>query len=187
VAMMLVGKMIGKVDIRLILSIGLGVTILAQWQMTGFSLLMGVSPIILSGITQGFGLGFIFVPLSVVSFSTLDRSLRNEGTAIYGLVRNIGSSMGISIVEALLSENTQRAHASMIEHLRPDNPLASSLFQAGQSQLAMLNAEVTRQAAMIAYIDDFHLMMIIAIASFPLLLLLRDASNGGAAKPPVME
>lgn len=193
VAMILVGRLIGRLDIRLLIGIGLGVTIVAQWQMSGFSLLMGMSPIITSGILQGVGLGFIFVPLSVISFSTLSRTLRNEGTAIFSLVRNIGSSIGISIVQALLSENTQRAHASMVEHLRPDNPLAVSpdwpnaLYQAGQGQLAAINAEVTRQAAMIAYIDDFHLMVLVVLASFPLLLLLREKRNGGSASDIVLE
>ena len=179
IAMMLVGRLIGRLDIRAILAIGLATTIVAQWQMSGFSLLMGMSPVIVSGVLQGFGLGFIFVPLSVISFSTLTRSLRNEGTAIYGLVRNIGSSMGISIVQALLTENTQRMHASLTEHLRPDNPLTGGLYQAGQGQLMAINGEITRQAAMIAYIDDFRLMMIVALASFPLLLFLREVRHGG--------
>src|SRR5438270_263753 len=96
-------------------------------------------------------------------------------------MRNIGGSIGISIVVATLAENTQIVHSRLIESLRPDNPLAQapflapnfSLFETGG--MAALNAEVTRQAAMVAYINDFKLLMILALAALPLLLLLRPA------------
>ena len=103
-------------------------------------------------------------------------------------MRNIGGSVGISIVEALLIENTQVVHSQLVEHLRPDNPLARAPFLAAPYSLtapagvAALNAEVTRQSAMVAYIDDFKLMMLIVLVSVPLLLLLRKpgAAPGGA-------
>jgi len=102
-----------------------------------------------------------------------------QGTAIFSLMRNIGGSIGISIVVALLSENTQTVHSRLIENLRPDNPLAQAPFLAppyslsAPSGIAALNAEVTRQAQMVAYIDDFQLMMVIILVAAPLLLLLR--------------
>jgi DHA2 family multidrug resistance protein len=151
----------------------------AQWQMTGFSLYMGMGPIISTGVLQGFGLGFVFTPLSIVTFSTLPRHILTQGTAISSLTRNIGSSVGIAIVVALLAENTQTVHSRLVEHLRPDNPLARMPHMAlpfsltDPSGLAALNAEATRQAAMVAYIDDFKLMMMIVIVGLPLLLLLR--------------
>jgi DHA2 family multidrug resistance protein len=128
---------------------------------------------------QGFGLGFVFTPLSIVTFSTLPRHILTQGTAIFSLTRNIGSSVGIAIVVALLAENTQTVHSRLVEHLRPDNPLARMPYMAppysltDPSGLAALNAEATRQAAMVAYIDDFKLMMMIVIVGLPLLLLLR--------------
>ena len=94
-------------------------------------------------------------------------------------MRNLGGSIGISIVVALLAENTQTVHSRLVEGLRPDNPLAHAPFLAlpyslsTTSGIAALNAEVTRQAQMVAYIDDFKMMMIIVLASAPLLLLLR--------------
>ena len=138
---------------------------------------------------QGFGLGFVFTPLSIVTFSTLPRHLLTQGTAIFSLMRNIGGSVGIAIVEALLDQNTQIVHSRLVEHLRPDNPLARAP-QLGPpyslvtpSGVAALNAEATRQAAMVAYIDDFMLMMLLVIAAAPLLLLLRRPRSipGGAA------
>ena len=178
VAMFVVARLIGRVDTRLVIVTGLLVTAVALWEMTGFSLYMGTSPIIVTGVLQGFGLGFVFTPLSTVTFSTLPRQLLTQGTAIFSLMRNIGGSVGIAIVEALLTENTQIVHSQLIEHLRPDNPLAQAQLAAPYSLtipsgVAALNAMATRQAAMVAYIDNFHLMMIMVIAGLPLVLLLR--------------
>jgi DHA2 family multidrug resistance protein len=179
VAMFLVARLVGRIDTRLIILIGLLLTAVSQWQMTGFSLTMGPELVLVSGVLQGFGLGFIFTPLSTITFSTLPRHLLTQGTALFSLTRNIGGSCGVAIVVALLSENTQIVHSRMVEHLRPDNPLAQAPFLAAPyslslpSGVAALNAEVTRQAQMIAYIDDFYLMGVIVIAALPLLLLLR--------------
>src|SRR5437867_9595666 len=124
IAMFLVARLIGRVDTRLIILTGLALTAVGMWQMTGFSLYMGMGPILSSGILQGFGLGFVFTPLSTVTFSTLPRQILTQGTAIFSLTRNIGSSVGIAIVVALLAENTQTVHSRLVEHLREDNPLA---------------------------------------------------------------
>ena len=178
-AMFVVGRLIGRVDTRLSILAGLALTALALWQMTGFSLLMGMGPIIWTGVLQGFGLGLVFTPLSIVTFSTLPRQILTQGTAIFSLTRNIGSSVGIAIVEALLVENTQIVHSRLVEQLRPDNPLARMPHMASRfsltdpSGIAALNAEATRQAAMVAYIDNFKLMMVIVVVGLPLILLLR--------------
>jgi MFS transporter, DHA2 family, multidrug resistance protein len=187
-AMFVVGRLIGRVDTRLAILAGLTLTAVAMWQMTGFSLYMGMGPIVWTGVLQGFGLGLVFTPLSIVTFSTLPRQILTQGTAIFSLTRNIGSSVGIAIVEALLVENTQIVHSRLVEHLRPDNPLArlpnmvAPFSLTDPSGIAALNAEATRQAAMVAYIDDFKLMMVIIIVTLPLLLLLRrPAPAAGAA------
>jgi MFS transporter, DHA2 family, multidrug resistance protein len=188
-AMILIARLGGRIDARLVIVGGMLLTALAMWQMTGFSLLMGVSPVVTTGLLQGFGLGCVFTPLSIVTFSTLQRHLLTQGTAIFSLMRNIGGSIGISIVEALLDQNTQIVHSRLVEGLRPDNPLTQtrgfgplySLTTA--SGIAALDAEATRQAAMIAYIDDFLLMMALVVAALPLIFLLRKprAAAQGAA------
>ncbi len=148
--------------------------------MTQFSLLMDEWPVAWSTLVSGFGVGLAYVPLSAVAFATLSANLRNEGAAFFNLLRNIGSSIGIAIVQALLTHNTQIIHSNLAEHVNPYNPLlrqpylAERFAVATQSGLAALNAEVTRQAAMIAFIDDFKLMMLVSILSLPLLLLLRN-------------
>jgi DHA2 family multidrug resistance protein len=179
IAMVLIARLAGRVDNRLVLVLGLGLTAVSMWQMTGFSLFMGMSPVVWTGLFQGLGLGFVFTPLSIVTFSTLPRHLVTQGTAIFSLMRNIGGSIGISIVEALLDQNTQTVHSRLIERLRPDNPLAQGsplgphFSLTTPAGVAALNAEATRQAAMVAYIDDFLLMMVLIVASLPLILLLR--------------
>jgi DHA2 family multidrug resistance protein len=186
VAMFLVARLVGRVDIRLIIVTGLLLNVIALWQMTGFSLHMGMEPVIVSGVLQGFALGLVFTPLSTVTFATLPRRILTQGTAIFSLMRNVGGSVGISIVVALLAQNTQTVHSRLVENLRPDNPLAHPSYLAPHyslstnSGIAALNAEVTRQAQMVAYIDDFKMMMIIVVMAMPLLLLLRQPA---AAKP----
>jgi len=181
-AMMLVGRLTGKVDARLIMATGLSLTAFSLWQMTHFDLLMNETPIITTGLIQGFGIGLSYVPLSTLAFGTLPAGLRNEGTAFFNLLRNIGSSIGISVVQLLLTQNTQIMHAHLAEHITPyglTNPAyaASHIDTGSHAGLAALNGMITHQAAMIAYIDDFKLMMVITIAVIPLLLLLRSPTR----------
>jgi DHA2 family multidrug resistance protein len=158
--------------------------------MTGFSLYMDKDLLLISGTLQGIGLGFVFTPLSVAAFSTLSRQHLTQGTAIFSLMRNIGGSVGVSIVEALFVENTQVIHSSLIQHIRPDNPLTRAPYLGAIYSLtephgvAALNAEVTRQAQMIAYIDNFYFMAVIIVLTLPLLLLLRPPSS--LAKGPAV-
>src|SRR5438874_5783550 len=139
-----------------------------------------MGPVIISGLLQGFGLGCTQVPLNIMALSTLPRHILTQGTAIRSLMRNLGGSTGISILVATLAQNTQVVHSRLVEGLCPDNPLAQAPFLAAPfslstpAGLAALNAEVTQQAAMVAYVNDFKLIMLIAIATLPLLLLLRE-------------
>ena len=185
-AMFLVAPLINRVDNRLIIGFGFLLTAVSMWQMSCFSLQMGMAPVIISGLLQGFGLGCTQVPLNIIASSTLPRHILTQGTAIRSLMRNLGGSIGISILVATLAENTQVVHSRLVEGLRPDNPLSQAPYLAAPfslstpSGMAALNAEVTRQAAMVAYVDDFKLIMLIALASIPLLLLLREARR----RPP---
>jgi DHA2 family multidrug resistance protein len=181
-AMFLVGRLINYIDVRLIILSGLMLTAVSLWQMTGFSLGMGTGPVLLSGLLQGFGLGCTFVPLNTIALSALPREIMTQGTAIRSLMRNLGGSVGISVLEALLSENTQVVHSRLVENLRPDNPLTQGMLAhqfslTNPTGIAALNAEVTRQAAMVAYVDDFMLMMLIVMLATPLLMLIRPRAK----------
>ena len=156
-------------------------TAISLWQMTGFSLQMGMGPVIISGLLQGFGLGCTFVPLNTMALSTLPRHLLTQGTALRSLMRNLGGSIGISILGRCWPRTRRsciRGWSSICARTTrwPSAPLLAAPFSlTDPSGIAALNAEVTRQAEMVAYIDDFALMMMIVVASIPLLLLVRRA------------
>ena len=185
-AMFIVGRLMGKIDIRLIIGTGFVMAAVSSWQMTGFDVLMDSSMVVWSGILQGLGTGFVYVPLAAAAFATLTPALRNEGTAIFSLTRNLGSSIGISVVNTLLTRNTQIMHATLGEHVSRYNPVLRAQMPSGGSPslhtLAGLNATVTEQAAMIAYNNDFKLMMLLSLAAVPLVFLLR---KGGAPAEPI--
>lgn len=178
-AMLVAGRLIGKVSIRLMLTIGFVTLAISLWQMSRYSLDLGVDEIIWPGVWQGIGLGLVFVPLSTSTFSTLEPYMRRQGTAIFSLVRNIGSSIGISLVQFLLVRNTVIAHASLVERVTYANPAWSDLATGSAYNLhrpaaaAALDSVITQQATMIAYIDDFWFMCILSVAVLPLVFLLK--------------
>jgi DHA2 family multidrug resistance protein len=188
-AMFVVGRIMGKVDTRLIIGVGFLLTALSSWQMTHFDLQMDSAVVIWSGLVQGVGTGLVYVPLAAVTFATLSPQLRNEGTAIFSLTRNLGSSIGISVIETLLTRNTQIMHATLAEHVNRYNPILHARLPAGSPTphtLAALDAMVNGQAAMIAYNNDFKLMAVLSVAAIPLVLLLRKGGRR-VAEPVAIE
>ena len=186
IAMIAVGRVIGKIDARLIVATGFSLCAFSLWQLMHISPQMDSSIIIWSGLIQGFGIGFAYVPLSTIAFATLGADLRPEGTGLFNLLRNLGSSLGISVVQALLTENTQIAHAGLARNIVP-GPLTTPMLESHHLDVTTpqgaiaLNAMVTKHAAMIAYIDDFKLMMIATLAILPLLLIIRSPKRKAPA------
>jgi DHA2 family multidrug resistance protein len=177
--MLIAGRVIGKVDLRLTLLVGFLISAFALWQMTGYSLDLSQGDIIWPGVIQGIGTGLVFVPLSAATFATLSPEMRAQGTSLYSLVRNIGSSIGISLVQVLLVRNTVIAHASLAERVTAGssawhNPAVSAAYDVHvPAAAALLDGAVNQQAAMIAYIDDFWFMLFLTLLVLPLLLLIR--------------
>jgi DHA2 family multidrug resistance protein len=180
VAMMIVGRLVGKVDTRILVLTGLGLMGWSLHAMTQWNADVGVADIIYTGIVQGVGLGFIFVPLSAIAFATLAPRYRNEGTAMFSLIRNLGSSVGISLVMTVLGHEVQQSHAQIAASITPFRdafqapgvpPLWTLSTELGR---VALDAEVTRQALTIAYLNDFRFMMYLCLLAVPLLLLLRS-------------
>jgi DHA2 family multidrug resistance protein len=174
IAMMLAGRLLKHIDARLLLLAGFLISVFALWQMMHYSMVLSPSDIVWPGVIQGAGVGLVFVPLSALSFSTLKPELRAEGTAIYSLMRNIGSSVGISIAQMLLTRNIQVAHADLAANVNIFNPaMQPFLTSASGTDIAMLNQLITRQATMIAYLDDFQLMFVATLLVMPLIVLIR--------------
>jgi DHA2 family multidrug resistance protein len=192
ISMMLAGRLTGKVDARLLIFTGIALMALSLWQMSGFTLVMNSRPIIISGIVQGLGLGLIFVPLQALAFASLPPAYRTTGASLLNLSRNIGGSVGISVVTFLLARNVQVSHADLASNVTASSLPAASpavvgqLANLGDAAMAMLNAEINRQALMIAYIDDFHVMMLVTLAALPLVWLLRKGKPQGGGPPPPM-
>jgi MFS transporter, DHA2 family, multidrug resistance protein len=180
----------GKVDTRFIIAAGFGLTAVSLWQMTGFYLQMDSSLVVWSGLAQGLGTGFVYVPLAAVTFATLSPRFRNEGTALFSLVRNVGSSVGISVVETMLTRNTQMMHSRLAEQITPYGDVLRSQARIDLTTthgLALLNRAVNDQAAMIAYTNDFKLMMVLTLCAIPLVMLLRAGRPKKGAEPVVIE
>jgi DHA2 family multidrug resistance protein len=184
-AMMIVGRLIGRIDTRLLLAVGLGLTAWSFYAMTGWTPDVSQTTIVGVGVVQGIGLGFLFVPLSTATLSTLSPEQRTEGAGLYSLSRNIGSSVGISVVNALLTRNTQVNHAEIAQHVTAVNRAFESpavtqfwnpLTEAGR---AALDAMITRQAQIIAYIDDYKLLMVATLVVIPLLIVFKRAPTSG--------
>ncbi|MBB4641697.1 DHA2 family efflux MFS transporter permease subunit [Rhizorhapis suberifaciens] len=178
VTMAIAGRVLGKVDTRLLALIGFLLLAVSLYSMTGWSLNMDWKPIVTSGIIQGLGLGFLFVPINVMAFATLPSQYRTEAAGLLNLTRNMGSSIGISIVTALLARNLQISHSDLASHvtqfnLPVDPNMALRGGESGDALMTMIDLEIGRQAAMIAYLDDFSFMMWASIAAIPLILLLR--------------
>jgi len=193
-SMLIVGRLVGRVDTRILLAIGLALTAWSFNQMTGWTPDVSQGTIVGVGVVQGAGLGFLFVPLSAATLSTLPMTERTEGAGLYNLSRNIGSSVGISVVNSLLIQNTQVNHATIAQNVTAVNRAFESpsiarfwdpMTAAGR---AALDAVVTRQAQIIAYIDDYKMLMIATLAVIPLLMVFRrPAANRGTGPVAVAD
>ena len=179
-SMMVVGRLLTRMDPRLPVLAGLLLTALSLYEMTGFSLGMDEWMVIRTGIVQGLGIGFVFPPLSTLTFATLPPQLRTEAAGLFSLMRNIGASVGISVVETLLARGIQINHQEIAEHVNPYNAMLRILPNDSLWNMhtllgqAMLDDEINRQASMIAYIGDFKFMMVVTLSVVPLLFLLRN-------------
>jgi DHA2 family multidrug resistance protein len=190
VAMVLAGYLVKRVDARLLILLGFGLAAFSAWLMAGFSLEMDERLTIVSGFFSGLGTGLIFVPLSTLAFATLPVRYRNEGAAMFTLIRNIGSAIGISVLQAMTIRNAATVHSRLVEAVRPDNPMlargAPGFDFGAPVQVARMNAAITRQASMVSYVDSFWFLFVITVAVMPLLLFLRKPRKAGAEAGPAL-
>ena len=187
--MMLVGRLLGRIDARWPIAVGIVLTVFSLYLMTKFGLMVDRSDVVWIGAIQGLGLGLVFVPISSVAYATLPAQQRTEAASLFSLVRNIGSSIGISVVMTLLARSAQVNHAEIVERIPAygaEQGLVPALWDpTTASGAALLNAEVSRQAAVLAYVNDFWLLMGLTALALPLVYFLRVAppAAGAAAAP----
>jgi len=189
VAMMIVGRLLGRIDARRLIFFGLVLATGSLWVMVYWSPESSARAIAIDSVVQGLGLGFVFVPLNTIAFATLPGEFRTDGTAIWTLIRNLGSSIGISLIIARLTSLISIFHSQLAEKISPFNDalhmpdVAGILSTATDSGRAMLDAIVTQQAAVMAYSNDFLLMTFISLCAFPLLFLIRGSKAPGGPAP----
>jgi len=197
--------MIGRVDARWLIALGLGLCGLSLYDMALFTLDVSEERVIWNGFLQGVGLGLVFPPLTTLAFATVPARIRTEGAAINALMRNLGASIGVAALVAILARNTQENRSQMVEHLTPFNPLwrfGTTPIENGipvdrsriidylmpfgsgwpfgsvpvddpSKLMAVWGEELNRQAAMIAYLNDFRILAISAVIFIPLLFFMR--------------
>jgi DHA2 family multidrug resistance protein len=193
ISMLAAGRLTGRIDARLLVGTGVVLMAVSLYMMTGFALDQPSKPVIVSGVVQGLGLGLIFVPLQSLAFQTLQVRLRTTAAALLNLARNVGGSVGISVTSTELARLTQTSHADLANAITQstiptaDPTLLQLLGNQGDLAAAVINAEITRQAMFIAYLDDFKLMMIVSFAVLPLLLLMRNVKSAGGGPAVAMD
>jgi DHA2 family multidrug resistance protein len=177
ISMLTVGRLVQKIDARYLVITGLLLTSASFYTMSGFTPQMDSYPVIVSGVVQGLGMGLVFVPLSTVGFSTIAAQFRGDATSLFTLVRNIGSSIGISVVSVVLTRNIQINHAEMSVAINPYNAALHAVSPAAVAgnplMLKELDGLVNLQALMVSYLDDFKMMMIVTLCAIPLAAMLR--------------
>ena len=186
--MMAAPRLMKMIEPRYLILGGLLITAGTLYTMTGFSLDTTQHTIVVTSLIQGVGLGLLFVPITAVAFLTLPSHMRNGATSITTLMRNIGSSVGISMMIANLTSKTTEMHARIVEGVTPFNnalqmpDVAATMNMNTDIGRAMLDGIVTQQAAMIAYLNDFKLLMILTLLMVPLVLLIGTAKRTPGAE-----
>ena len=183
--MILVSRLMKLIDPRLVILMGLGLASLALHLMAGFTLEVSQRDLIITGFLQGAGLGLVFVPVSALTYVTLAPHLRGDGTALFSLMRNLGSSIGVSLVMALLSRNMWINQQQLGARIQVPQELLETL--PSTTELLGLPArailEVTRQAAEIAYINNFELLTWVSVAAMPMVFMFSRPGRNNAALP----
>jgi len=197
--MLVIGRLLRMFEARWLILIGLTLTAATMYQMTGFTTDTAARTIVIIGLVQGFGMGFVFIPLSTVAFLTLEPRYRTDGTSMLTLVRNVASSAGISVVIANLSSKTTVFYSQLAERITPFNDALQSpdvtrwIDLATDQGRALADQMITLQAVIMAYANDFMLLTLICVLSIPFVFAIGSTASlrGGRVSvreaAPVME
>lgn len=186
--LLLVTRLITKVDARLLMGIGLIFSVIGLYLFSRMNLETDEGPILLAGAFQGFAGGMLISPLSALAFATLAPQFRNEGAAIFSLTRNIGNALGISAMQLVSIQASAQVRSRLAEGVTPDNPVMQFVQPDfdwdSPAQLAGAAGQVWRQAMMVATVDSFWMSCLVAAATLPVILLMRKQKLGQAAPAP---
>ena len=179
VAMVLAGRVATRVDPRIAMGFGILCVVWSVWEMTSWTPDVNAWRLAFTIVVQGFGLGFLFIPLQMLAFATLPVMLRTDGAGLFSLARNIGAAIGVSVTSTMLARNSQELHAEIGSYVTPFN----RALQAGAMHqhmdpvthhgAMMLDRIVNEQAQIIAYMDDYKMMIFTTLPALLLLFLMR--------------
>ena len=192
ISMIVASRMIGIVGPRVLIGTGFAIAAATLLHMTGWSLDMSMEEFVIIGLIQGMGMGLCFMPLNVIAFAAVPTEHRTDGAALLNLFRSVGGSAGISLITTMLARNIQTSHSDLAAHITPgslpsiDPSSADRLGSVGEGALMALDGMINKQAAMIAYLDDFWLLAILVACFVPLVLLMQPPKPG-APPPPMTE
>jgi DHA2 family multidrug resistance protein len=187
ISLLIAGQLIGKIDSRTLIAVGLGIRALSLFMLGNLNMQIGMWNIVWPNVINGFANGFLFVPLTTLTMSTLSNEQMGRGTGLYNLTRNMGASFGVSMVTTLLVRGAQRHQAVMVGHLTPlDYPFRQFLNQlehffalhtgfapALQRAYDLIYEMLRQQSMLLAYVDDFRLLAVLTLCCLPFLLLFR--------------
>ncbi len=190
-AMLIGGRLTAKVDPRKLMACGIIMLIVSIWEMTGWTPDVAQSRIVATIVFQGMGLGFLFIPLQVIAFATLAPQYRTDGASLFSLSRNIGAAIGVSVTSFMLSHNTQTLHAEIGASVTPFN---RALQDGGVVErfwnpmthhgAALLDRVVNHQAQIVAFVDDYRMMVFTTMPALALLLLMRRPRSAATRSKP---
>ncbi len=197
-AMVIVANLIGKVDTRLLVLVGAALNLYALWLLRGVDLSVDFRYVMFSRLVQGFGLGFLFVPISTAAFSHLAPEKIGPATGLFNLMRNEGGSIGIALSATILARHAQVHHARLGEHLSAFSPAFQERLQAAARglfavsgldprsaralSLGLMEGSLTRQAVTKAYVDVFWMLTFAFVVFLPFILMLAPGVRKGAGE-----
>jgi DHA2 family multidrug resistance protein len=193
VGMLLAARLSSRVDLRGVIIIGFILVGIGQWMMSGFEPAMNARPVVVSGLINGLGVGAVMMPLNLLAYTTLPAAMRTEAASFYSLSRSLSASVSISIMTALIAHNTQVSHSDVSAHVTTlalpmlEGPQVQTIGALGGMAAALVDREVNRQALMIAYLDDFWLMMWVCVAALPFVFLLHNSRRKATAEDLAVE
>jgi MFS transporter, DHA2 family, multidrug resistance protein len=193
IGIMIASQVGSRIGMKPVMALGFLALACSMWMMSSWALVMGSSAFVAVGIVQGLGTGMAFMPSNIIAFSTLPMHYRAEATSIFYLVRSLGGSLGISVATTILARNIQISHSDIASHVTSSSMPAVDLSgldrfgDFGPAILRMVDGEVNRQAAMIAYLDDFRLMMFAMLCAIPMIFLLKGGQQMPGSNPVTAE
>lgn len=195
-AMLLIGRAMHHIDMRILITSGMAMIGLSLWQMAGWTTNIDTSIVTINGLIQGLGIGMLFVPINIMAFWTLRPEFRTDGSGILNLSRSLGSSIGISLLVALLAHNTQVSHADLATYITPARLGIDPTFlmlpeNATAAAMAMIDQQIIGQATLIAFLNDYRALLYITVLTLPAILLIRrppvSARHNQGDAPMMME